>query len=51
MSETDSGRPCPIDGCGNTALDNISDSDGEYDWFCVWCGNFFRNTEDGLNVQ
>jgi len=42
---------CPIDGCGNSELDDVSENDDEFDWFCPWCGNLFIETEDGLDVR
>lgn len=49
MDGTD--RPCPVEGCENPELDDVSENDDEFDWFCHRCGNLFVETEDGLDVQ
>jgi len=49
-SQTQSGEACPVDGCENSELEELTDDD-KLDWFCHWCGNLFVETEDGLNAQ
>jgi hypothetical protein len=44
-------RSCPVDGCDNPELDEISDMDDQFDWFCHWCGNMFVENEGDLDVQ
>jgi hypothetical protein len=51
MPSDDTDRSCPVDGCENPELDDVSENDDEFDWFCHWCGNLFVETEGGLDVQ
>ena len=50
-SSDDTDRSCPVEGCENPELSDVSENDDEFDWFCHWCGNVFVETEDSLDVQ